>query len=348
MTSHSSANHFYLLGRRVAQEAVKKLGPGYDGHLLTLTNAGVVKADEDDSSSALESLKQITSCSQEKKSLLIINSALDHPLYFFFFNKHSGESFFAQTEAHKISPRTAAEILSRDLTQLFPHLVFRNISLGRLLAESAEIESIFSRQPYGRRWVSLINLAHFWAKEPPAELIRLAQFHDHICPGVLSGYYIARFLLHKFPLREKERYFFISTPPYCKDDALQIIFNQTVGKKGMAALFLAEEDQTFLLPQAREAAGIYFRYDPQTNRGQGAVLGFAWSKLLHEGKINEPRSSFLSVLKQILFMLDQKDEYERYVYFLKIFDLPPGETPENYARAGVNPWRKLGLWGKKD
>lgn len=324
MSSYKSENHFYLLARRVAPEALKKLGQGYDGSLLCLTNAGIIKTGEYDTSLALEAIKQITPCSLERKNLIVINSVMDEPLYFFFFNKNNEDSFFAQTDAQQLVAMPVGEILSRDLSHLFRHLIFRNISLGRLISEAKEMELIFRQEPYGRKWAALINLAHFWAKDPPSETIRIAQFHDHICPGVLSGYYLARFLRHKFPLREKERYFFLSTPLYCKDDALQIIFNQTVGKKGMAAMLLAEEDRPFLFPEAREAAGIFFRYDPQTNRGQGAVLGFAWNKLLQDCKITDPKISFLNSLKQVLFMVDQREEYARYVYFIKIFDLPPG------------------------
>lgn len=348
MTKYLRQDHFFLLGRRVAQEAIKKLGPDYHGHLLTLTNAGIVKANGRDTSLALEGIRQIAASSGERKNLLVINSAIDQPLFFFFFHKDTGGSLFAQVETQAVTSIPVGEILSRDLSKLFQYLIFKNIKLSRLISEAEETESIISQQPYGRKWASLISLAHFWAKDPPSELIRIAQFHDHICPGVLSGFYISRFLRHKFPLQEKQRNFFLSIPPYCKDDALQIIFNQTVGKKGMAAMFLAEEDRALLLPEARETVGIFFRYDPQTFRGQGAVLGFAWSKLRQDCKITGPPISFLNSLKQVLFMTEQRDEYARYVYFIKIFDLPPGESPQNYARVGANPWQKLGLWNKKD
>ncbi len=348
MASYEKENHFYLIARKVAQEAVKKLGQGHDRSLLVLTNAGYAPGNNIDTSLALEAIRQITGCAQEKKDLIVINSAIDQPLYFFFFNRQSGESFYAQSRAESILAKPLGEILPAELSQLFPYMLWQNISLNKIIFATEEMEDLIKNKPFGRKWGTLINFAHLWAKDPPSTLIRIAQFHDHICPGVLSGYYIARFLMAKFPRREEERYFFLSSPPYCKDDALQIIFNQTVGKKGMAAMFLAEEDRALLLPEAREAAGIFFRYDPQNNRGQGAVLGFAWSKLLQDCKIRDQKVSFLNSLKQILFMIDQRDEYARYVYFIKIFDLPPGESPHNYARVGVNPWQKLGLWSKKD
>jgi hypothetical protein len=115
----------------------------------------------------------------------------------------------------------------------------------------------------------------------------------------------------------------------------------------MAVLPLSEEDQASLLPEARDAAGIFFRYDPNTGKGNGAVIGFAWQRLRQDsGSGKDKRFPFLASLEQIRWMVDQREQYGRYVYFLKTFDLPPGEVPQNYARPGVNPWEKLGLWDK--
>ncbi len=164
MGNYIKEDHFYLFGRRVAQEAIKKFGPDYNGHLLILTNAGIVKTGEGDTSLALEALKQITACSPEKKSLIVINSAIDQLLYFFFFQKKTGDSFFVQTEAPRVASIPVGKILSRDLSQLCCHIIFKNVSLGRLMAEAEEMASIFARQPYGKKWASLINFAHFCLK----------------------------------------------------------------------------------------------------------------------------------------------------------------------------------------
>jgi formylmethanofuran dehydrogenase subunit E-like metal-binding protein len=345
-------NPLYALAWKASQQAVEKLGRGKEGNLLALTNAGYVKVGGMESSIALEAITDVTGCSPGKGNLLAIHSALDQPLYFFFFSRKSGDSYYAETDGAAIRADGKAsfqEILSQDPSRLFRHSVFKNISLARLFSDPEETEKEIKKRDYGRNWASLAVFSHLWAKDPPGELIRAAQFHDHICPGGLSGTYIARFLSSGFTLAGEQRYFFIASPSYCKDDALQVIFNQTVGKNGMAVVFLSAEDQARLLPEARDAAGIFFRYDPKTGKGNGAVIGFAWDRLRQDsGAGKNKRFPFLESLNQVLWMVDQRDQFDRYVYFIKTFDLPPGEVPQNYARPGVNPWEKLGLWDKKE
>jgi formylmethanofuran dehydrogenase subunit E-like metal-binding protein len=66
----------------------------------------------------------------------------------------------------------------------------------------------------------------------------------------------------------------------------------------MAVLPFSEEDQASLPPEVRDAAGIFFRYDPKTGRGNAAVLGFAWDRLRRDSASEaEKRFPFLSSLK---------------------------------------------------
>jgi hypothetical protein len=111
----------------------------------------------------------------------------------------------------------------------------------------------------------------------------------------------------------------------------------------MAAIFLSAEDQANLLPEARDAAGIFFRYDPKTGMGNGAVIGFAWDRLRQDsGAGKDKRVPFLDSLKQMLWLLDRRDPDDRYVYFIETFELPPDGVSQDYSRAGINPWEKLG------
>ncbi|MBM4332706.1 MAG: hypothetical protein FJ117_16095 [Deltaproteobacteria bacterium] len=345
-------NPHYALAWKASQQAVEKLGRGKDGTLLVLTNAGYAKAGGLDSTAALEAITEVTGCSPGKGNLWVIHSALDQPLYFFFFSRRSGDSFYAETDEAAIradGKSSFQEILSRETSRLFRHAVLKNISLANLSSAPEETEREIKKRAHGRNWASLAALAHLWILDLPVELVRAVQFHDHICPGVLSGYYLARFLSAQFPLTGDQRYFFIASPSYCKDDALQVLFNQTVGKRGMAVLPLSGEDQAGLLPEARDAAGIFFRYDPKTGKGKGAVIGFAWGRLRQDsGPGKDKLFPFLDSLKQILWMVDRRNQYDRYVYFIKTFDLLPGEVPQSYIRAGINPWEKLGLWDKNE
>ncbi len=351
--NHWEENPTYALAWKASQMAVEKLGRGRNGTLLTLTNAGYTKLDGLDSTPAFEAITEVTGCSPGKGNLWAIHSSWDQPLYFFFFNRRSGDSFFVEAEEwafRAIRKPTFKDIVSQENNRLFKRSVFKNINQAARWADPEGMEKEINTHARGRLWASQAALAHLWTVDPPAELVRAVQFHDHICPGVLSGYYISRFLAAKFPLEPGQRYFFIASPAYCKDDALQVIFNQTVGKRGMALLLLSADDQAGLLPEAREAVGIFFRYDPKTaGKGKGAVIGFAWDRLRQDsGSGKEKRFPFLNSLEQIRWMVAQRENYERYVSFLKSFDLRSGEVPQDYARPGVNPYEKLGLWKKKN
>lgn len=340
----------YALGREVAHHALQKLAKPKGENLLVLTNAGYVKVNDADTSIALDAITEVTGCSAGKGNLLTVQAATGQPLYFFFFAPSNGNAFYAELEPKPVfGPNRFRAGLSEGRDRLFKRVDWRNIGRAEIFANPERIEKDIQSGLFGNRGNALIGIAHLWMQDPPPlELIRTVQFHDHVCPGVLSGYYISRFLSSQFPLGPEQRYFFIASPSYCKDDALQIIFNQTVGKRGMAAMFLSPEDRACLPPEAQEAAGIFFRYDPKSRKGNGAVIGFAWDRLREDtGLQRENRFPFLDSLKQILWMIERREQFERYVYFIKTFDLPPGEVPQEYGRVGVNPWEKLGLWAKK-
>ena len=140
-----------------------------------------------------------------------------------------------------------------------------------------------------------------------------------------------------------QSYYIISSPPWCKDDALQVMLNTTVGKQTMAVLPLSAADTAKLNPEAQDATGIYFRYDSNAKTGQGVVLGFDWDKLYQDSGVSGNGFSW-EYLRLDQFMSVHAQDCLKYVHIIKKFDLDPGTAPSDYARPGVNPWIKLGLW----
>ena len=49
---------------------------------------------------------------------------------------------------------------------------------------------------------SLIGLSNVWAKGVPYDFMNAAAFHDHLCPGVTSGYMIIKYVEKKPPDHE--------------------------------------------------------------------------------------------------------------------------------------------------
>ncbi len=201
---------------------------------------------------------------------------------------------------------------------------------------------------FGGNEMRLYMITWLWNRGISMELRNAILFHDHFCPGVTSGYYIAKYLLNEFPVSKGESYYIIASPPYCKDDALQAILNATVGKRSMAVIPLTESDTACLSAEAKDAAGLYFRYNRKEKKGNGIVLGFSWDRLRSDAGFKEgQKPSLIDNLRLAQWMIEHEDEYRSYLRVIKEIPLEGGLAPEDFARPGVNPWLKIGPWQEK-
>lgn len=80
-----------------------------------------------------------------------------------------------------------------------------------------------------------------WLSGAPYELLLGAELHNHVCPGPISGYLILRRLEELSLLKQGVEIKLVSAPPWCKDDLLIQLLDETPGKRIFAAKFLAEE-----------------------------------------------------------------------------------------------------------
>jgi formylmethanofuran dehydrogenase subunit E-like metal-binding protein len=198
---------------------------------------------------------------------------------------------------------------------------------------------------FGGNESRLFMMTWLWNRGISMELRNAILFHDHFCPGVTSGYYIGKYLCNEFPVLKGESYYIIASPVYCKDDALQAILNTTVGKRSMAVIPLSESDTDCLSAEAKGAAGLYFRYNRKEKKGNGIALGFLWDKLRSDaGFTAGQKPSLTDNLKLTQWMIEHADEYKSYIRVIKEIPLEGGLAPEDFARPGVNPWLKAGLW----
>jgi len=112
--------------------------------------------------------------------------------------------------------------------RLFTRLALENIAADRLLAEPAAWNKKVAEKVFGGFEFGIVTIANVAAKGAPYDFIKTALFHDHICPGVTSGYLLASYLKKELPLRSPtESYYILAVPPWCKDDALAVLLNTT-------------------------------------------------------------------------------------------------------------------------
>ncbi|MGO0122418.1 FmdE family protein [Desulfothermobacter acidiphilus] len=332
------------VGEQAAKKALSHLGASRD--LLVLTNAGYVNPGGKSTLPCLDGLMALTACTEGKGNLLRVHTADTRPLWFFFWDKKSGQGVFLELDRS-----VALQLLNRPADQplgqaaLWSKVACENIAAEHLLSHPQQWNQKVQAKIFDGFEFGIVTIANLVAHGAPPELIQSALFHDHLCPGVTSGYLIAEYLKRNFPLSPGESYYVLALPPWCKEDALQVVLNTTPGKGGMAVIPMNEAAKARLKPEAKNLAGIYFRYHPAQQRGEGLVLAFDFGKAYEQSGVDMAKSfPWESRLKLDLWLLQYLDRPELFVTEIKRFQLAPGEVPSDYAQPGTNPLVKLGLW----
>jgi len=221
-----------------------------------------------------------------------------------------------------------------------------NLSPGRTTDPEAwpEIEKVLG--PDAFPFASILGA---WAKGAPYDLLKAAEFHNHLCPGVTSGYFITKFLQGHYPLNEGQSYKFIACPPWCKDDAIQVLLDLTPGKRSLYVMDLSEE-QKKALPDP-DVAGILVLWDESAKAGKAVVLEFRWEEAFRVSGVKpeeiRPRGGmqnplfWTSRVKAALGLIPHLHEPERFVGVLAEMPLDAAGL-NRLCQAGSNPYEVLG------
>jgi len=201
---------------------------------------------------------------------------------------------------------------------------------------------------------SLVTIANAWAKGAPYDFLRCCEFHNHLCPGVSTGYQIAQFILERYPLHKGETYAWIACPPWCKDDAVQILLDLTPGKRSLFVKQLTP-DQKKLIPGEKPTdsiAGILVIWHNISNRGKAVALRYSWGKAWQVSGITpeefKPKGGksnpvfWASRVKCNCGLMPYLDKPADFVKVVKEVEV----SPQMYTKmtvAGVNPYEVIGL-----
>lgn len=339
---NSTYEDVYALGATAATQAINRLEGAYKDKTLVITNASYVRIGGADSSPAMDAIMKVTGATQGKGNLLALHDAPNNPLFFFFYNATRDNSLYIEVQG-----LNSNEGLRKLMDRPFSIDAFEKEFLS-LSKKPETLEQKVKDRVFGGNEMRLYTITWLWNRGISMELRSAILFHDHFCPGVTSGYYIAKYLRNEFPVSKGESYYIIASPPYCKDDALQAILNATVGKRSMAVIPLTESDTACLSIEAKDAAGLYFRYNRKEKKGNGIVLGFSWDRLRSDaGSTAGRKPSLVDTLRLTQWMVEHEEAYKNYIRVIKEIPLEGGLTPEDFARPSVNPYLKIGLWQEK-
>jgi formylmethanofuran dehydrogenase subunit E-like metal-binding protein len=279
-----------------------------DAQLCAMTDATYVRVNGKTSEHYVDLIQEETGCTLGKGNLLFFHRPMNYPLKIAIFRRDTKECVVigydgAQTQRKKY-----------------------NISL-----EACSEPDFWKKvdPPLAPDAFSIATFAHAWALDAPHDFLKCAEFHNHLCAGIASGYMIARFIMNKYPLQEEESYIWVASPVFCKDDAMQVLLDITPGKKSLYVEGLTKSQKENL--KFENAVGILVVWNNKESKGNGVVLEFNWKKAQRKDK-----------LKMIFGMLPYLERPDEFVRVVKEFDVTP-EMLERLTTAETNPYKWLDL-----
>jgi len=200
----------------------------------------------------------------------------------------------------------------------------------------------------GKKAFSLVTLANGWADGIPEGLMTGALFHDHLCCGVFSGYFTAKFIQTQLPLATGQRYIYIGAPAWCQDDYLMRPLNLTPGKHGYYTM-----DYPWSRPWKTKGevypslGGILIRFDGKRRTGQANLLCFDWREDdfkqfvgMPELKLDWKNQPWLHIWYN-KFFLSHLDRPGKFVSVLKVKELKSQQDLDRLIKMGANPLAEI-------
>jgi len=352
-----------LVGFRAADRAMNDLQVSKgDSNILALTDAGYVPMIGDyTTEKALNGVTLTSGASRGKANLINVHKPYNSPLWFAFFDKESKDCVYLEADSEVLktyldrekTEREAAlsDFMSLKDEEIFTRIAKENIGADKLLSDPEAWQEKMVAKVFGGNEFSVITLSNVWAKGLPNDFLKVAELHDHICPGLTSGYLIAEYVKEELPSSNpRGEYTVIAIPPWCKDDALIIIFETNVGHKRTFVKWLTAEQKAALPKEAKNVANIIIKEDMKTGESEGIVVAFDWDKAYEGSGTNATDLRDFGTykwwwvrLKMDLWMMDYLDRPETFISTIKTFTVESPDEIEKLKSAGVNPLVELGI-----
>jgi len=301
------------------QDAMTALGatsetPG----LCVLTDAGYVKVNGETTQGCIATLRTETGCSIGDGNLLTIHRSVNKPLWFVIFDNETKDCVYA----------------------IYVNGAF-NTTKVNIDGENATTSDGWNamKDALGSDAFTIVTIANACGYGAPYDFLKCVEFHNHFCPGVTSGYMLADYLLEEYPLGAGEKYVVIACPIWCKDDALQVMLDTTVGKRGIFAKNMPKHDEI------ENAAGIYIVWDSALNNGTGHVLSFDFDHARNVSNVTEsdfetyPMASRIKMDWGMMPYLDQPETFISTIYTFNV----TSDMLKRLELAGVDPYVEIGL-----
>jgi len=344
---HAQGSAMEEIGSKAAKEAMAQLGfQSGDKDILALTNAGHAIVEGQTTQAALKGLTEASGCSVGDGNLLQVLRPYWKPLWFYFFDKETGEAIFLQADNRAVG-MSAQKLASLPADQAFTRITRANVDLDYMMNHTDEGNATF-QGAFGGNEFTLVGMSNVWAQPGSSfDFLQATAFHDHLCPGVTSGYMLAKFVEGKLPIEDisAQSYRVIACPQWCKDDLLQMRWDATPGKSSMFVMALSESEKSALRARYNQSdvAGIYIRWNQTAKQGDALVLGFNWTRARElDGSADFKGPSWAAKLVEDVRLMEYWNQPQLVVSVIKEFEVD-SERLALLQSAGVHPLKVAGV-----
>jgi len=325
------------LGTKAAKVAMEQLGVEKgDANVLILTSAGHAIVDGQTTQAAIKGLATESGNSIGDANLFQVLRPHWKPVWFYFFNKANGEAVFMQVDSEALN-KSLEEFKALTDDQVFSKVSKANVDIDYLQNHTDEGNATFNKAAFNGNEFSLVGISNVWARGGSFDFLQATCFHDHLCPGVTSGLFLAKYVEEKLPINNisAESYKVIACPQWCKDDLLQMRWDATPGKSGMFVMALTDAEKKAV----PNIAGIYIRWNDTAKHGDALALAYNFSAV-QLPQWNGP--AWGSKLYQDVVLMDYVDKPETFISVIKEFDVDAAKLA-NLQNAGMHPLKVAGV-----
>ena len=304
-------------------------------NLLALTNATYVKVNGKTSERYVDMIREVTGCSIGKGNLLLFHRPITYPLKVVLFRKDNKDAVVITYDGKK-----AGKI---------------NLNIdGDKATKPDAWQQIQEKIGSVSDTFSMVTIANAWAKGAPYDFFKVCEFHNHLCPGITSGYFIVKVILKRYPLKKGEKYVWVSCPPWCKDDAIQILLDLTPGKRSMFVKNLTADQKKAVSGEKKNdnIAGILVIWNNKKNKGRAIALRYNWGKACQVSGVKKKDFKPKGGKKNPVFwttrvkcnwgLMSYLDKPGDFVTVVKEVEVSP-QMYTKMTSAGVNPYEVIGL-----
>jgi formylmethanofuran dehydrogenase subunit E-like metal-binding protein len=324
------------LGSKAAKTAMQELKvENGDANVLVLTSAGHAIVGGQTTQAAIKGLTAESGNSVGDANLFQVLRPHWKPVWFYFFDKATGEAVFMQADSQALN-KSLDEFKALPNDQVFSRVSRANVDIEYLANHTDEGNETFNKKAFNGNEGSLAAISNVWARGGSFDFIQATCFHDHLCPGVTSGLFLAKYVEEKLPITNisTESYKVISCPNWCKDDLLQMRWDATPGKSGMFVMALTDTEKKAV----PGVAGIFIRWNDTAKEGDALVLAYNSSSV----KSGWKGPDWGSKMATSVALMDYVDSPEDFVSTIKEFKVD-ASTLAQMQNAGMHPLKVAGV-----